>query len=277
LIHRLRGEPIVPVIQNIEDFPKAVRMVEQAGAHLHCLQICTKAPLAALPFKEEWKNIPIALYTPGMGRFLELIRRLPLLRQLNLRVYLPSDLDENYTGIRILSSLGIESAIVFIPEKISWERLKDLMSYAFFSQGLHAAIAPFHYLAARYDPNRRNDFGAVYFDDPRTYLHLDKKGRVALSKEDLQRGSFLLDDFEMIGRIEKQEKYREGLERWREVFLRGFGCASCPGWRVCLARFSQDGLAGGGCRDFFSEMMNKVEKYREINRRIPEPKIIWQP
>jgi len=277
LIQRLRGRSIVPIIKSIEDVPKVVGTVDQAGAHLHCLQICTKAPLSTLPFREEWRHVPIALYASGLGRFPEFIRRLPIIRQLNLRVYLSTHSDENYTSIRILSSLGIETAVVFNREKIDWERLNDLMSYAFFAQGPHADIAPFHYVSTRYNKNGRTDFGAIYFDDPSTYLHLDKQGRVALSAEDLRAGHFLIEDIEMIEQIEKHEKYREGLERWREVFLRGFGCASCPGWRICLGKFSRTPLDGQGCRGFFTEMMDKVEKFQEINRQRTEQKILWQP
>jgi hypothetical protein len=212
-----------------------------------------------------------------MGRFPEFIRRLPIIRQLNMRVYLSTDFDENYVSIRILSSLGVETAVLFGREKIDWDRLKDLVSYAFFAQGSHAGIAPFHYLATRYDKNGRTDFGSVYFDDPSTYLHLDKEGKVGLSKEDLEAGHFLFENVEMIEQIEKHERYRERLDRWREVFLRGFGCASCPGWRICLGKFPQISLDGQGCREFFTEMLDQVEKYQEINRQRTAQKILWQP
>ena len=277
LIHRLQGKSIVPSIKSIEDVSRVVDTVAQAGAHLHCLRILTKAPLSTLPFREEWKHVPIALYTSGLGRFSQFINRLPVLRQLNIRVYLSTDSDENYTNIRILSSLGIETAAAFNLKKIDWERLNDLMSYAFFAQAPHAPIDPFHYVSSRYDKNRRTDFGAVYFDDPRTYLHLDKEGRVALSSEDLEAGRFLFEHIEMIEQIEKHEKYQQGLNRWREVFLHGFGCASCPGWRICLGKFSRTPLTGQGCREFFTEMMDQVEKHQEIIRQRTKEKIRWQP
>lgn len=277
LIHRLGGKSIVPAIKNIEDIPKVIDTLAQAGANLHCLRIFTKAPLSTLPFREEWKHIPIALYTSGLGRFPEFISRLPILRQLNLRVYLSTESDENYTNLRILSSLGIETATAFNLKKIDWERLIDLMSYAFFAQGPHATIDPFHYVSTHYDKNRRSDFGAVYFDDPRTYLHLDKEGRVALSSEDMEAGHFLFENIELIGEIENHKKYQQGLNQWRDVFLNGFGCASCPGWRICLGKFSRTPLEGQGCRDFFTEMMDKVEKYQEIIRQRTEEKIRWQP
>jgi hypothetical protein len=277
LIQRLRGKSIVPVIKSIEDLPTVVGTVEKAGAHLHCLQICTKAPLSTLPFEEEWRHVPIALYTPSLGRFPEFIRRLPIIRQLNLRVYLSTASDENYTSIRILSSLGIETAVVFQQDKIEWGRLLDLMSYAFFAQAPHAGIAPFHYVTTRYKKNERTDFGAVYFGDPWTYLHLDKQGRVALSAEDLEAGHFLFEDIEKIEKIDENQNYLESLEKWREIFLHGFGCASCPGWRICLGKFSRTAPNGPGCREFFAEMMDRVEKYQEINRQLIQQKILWQP
>lgn len=277
LIHRLRGKSIVPAIKSIEDIPKVIDTVAQAGAHLHCLRILTKAPLSTLSFREEWEDVPIALYTSGLGRFPEFISRLPIFRQLNLKVYLSLDSDENYTNIRILSSLGVETVAASILIKIDWERLIDLMSYAFFAQAPHASIDPFHYISTHYDKNQRTDFGAVYFDDPHTYLHLDKEGRVALSSEDLEAGHFLFEQIEMIEEIENHEKYQQGLNRWREVFLNGFGCASCPGWRICLGKFSRTPFDGQGCREFFTEMMDQVEKHQEIIRQRTEEKIRWQP
>lgn len=277
LIQRLGGKSIAPAIRNIEDLPKVVNIVKQAGAHLHCLRIYSKSPISTLPFKQDWRYIPIALFAPGVGRFADFIKLLPILRQLNLRIYLSTDFEENLTSIRILSSLGIETAVIFNIKKIDWEKLADLLSYAFFAQIPHANIYPFHYIATKYGKNCRTDFGAVYFDDPQTYLHLDESGHVALSQGDLEAGCFILENVEFIEQIEGNEEYHKGLEKWREVFLRGFGCASCPGWRICLGKFSAFQTVNKACREFFTEMMDKVEKYLEIKNRINQQNIIWQP
>jgi hypothetical protein len=274
LINELRGESVVIRLTNLDDLPSTVDAVKRSDAHLHCLMVKASAPLSALSFKEEWKDIPIALYVSSMGNFPEFIKQLPILRQLTIRIYLPTHPQENNTAIRIISSLGIDTAIVFHNDGLDWEQLSDLMAYAYFAQAPHASIAPFDYMTTRYHRNQRNDFNAVYFDDPRTYLHLDKKGRVALTRAHLLAEKFIAQSMEQLGDIEQNEDYIDYLESWRSFFLQTDGCAYCPGWRLCLGKFSHTSPYDTGCKDFFTEFMNLVEQKQSMKNKIKQ---LWQP
>jgi len=121
-----------------------------------------------------------------MGSFSTVAPRIASLRKLNLRLYLPTHSTENLTALRILTSLGIECAAV-ITRETDWEALADLATHALLGLVKHASLQPFEYVAAHYDPQQRTDFGAVYFDDPRAFLHLDRQGSVQVNNgEDCQ-------------------------------------------------------------------------------------------
>lgn len=275
LMSILGSRSLVPRLTSLDDIPRAVEAVGRSGAHLHCLLVKTQAPLTALTFKEEWMDIPIALYVSSLGRFPQFVKQLPLLRQLNLRVYLPTDSKENYSSVRIISSLGIETAVIFREEGLDWKLISDLMSYAYFARAPHAPIAPFDYMAARYHRHQRNDFSSVYFDDPRTYLHLDEKGQVALTSADLLAGKYIAQSIDDLGDIDQNDDYVNHLESWRVFFLQKDGCAYCPGWRVCLGKFSHITNGDTGCKQFFSELMDSVELKQSIKNN--SSKQIWQP
>jgi hypothetical protein len=274
LLSKLHGKSVVIRINGIEKISAAVDTVTKHQAHLHCLLLETQAPVAAIPFQENWRDIPIALYASSLGRFPDFVRQVPTLRQLNLRVYLPLDNEENYASLRILSSLKIESAVHFRGKNIKWELITDLMTYALFGPIPHAPIAPFNYIASHYDRQRRNDYGAVYFEDPYTYLHLDENGHLALSQADLTAGKFIAQDIDEVGDINDSEEFRERVEGWRNFFLKPDGCAYCQGWRVCLGKYSDTMKGNPGCMEFFAELMESLEKYQAIKKR---EKIIWQP
>ncbi|MCK5506246.1 MAG: hypothetical protein KAJ10_13860 [Thermodesulfovibrionia bacterium] len=275
LINSLRGESLVININTFDEISAVVDIVKQSQAHLHCLKINTNVPVSSIPFHKDWMNIPIALYASRLGRFSDFGRRIPVIRQLNLRIYLPSNDKEAYTGIRILSSLGIEAAITMTEGDVNWELLSDLMSYAYFGLIPHAPIAPFGYIATNYNPQNRTDFGAVYFDDQHQYLHLDVKGRVALSQRDLDEGNFIAQKIHDIGDLAQNDKYGIRLNSWRDFFLKTDGCAYCQGWRVCLGKFSDASGNGNNCRIFFAELLDSVQQHQSLQKG--KEKVTWQP
>lgn len=280
LLERLRPltRPVVLIVEDDGLAPAALEAQRRCELQLHCLEIHAGS-LATVALRGEWQQIPIAVHAWTMGPFGEIARRLVLLRKLNLRVFLPAGRAENITALRILASLGVECAALLDGE-VDWELLTDLMTYALLGLVPHASIEPFQELATRYDPQRRTDYAAIYFDDPRRYLHLDREGRVALSRADLRGGRFVLQRPEEIDTIDEQPAYRAQLEAWREVFLQPDGCACCPGWRVCLGKFpaAAASAASAGsdapCRAFFTEVLDVVEQHRA---QADKSKQVWRP
>lgn len=242
---------------------------------IRCLLVKTDLSLEEIPFDESWEGLPIALQITRIGRYRTYARMVPRLRKLNIRIYAPAECDENLTGFRILASLGVETALTLTAIPPDWEKVTDLMTYALLGLSPHAGIEPFLFIGEHYEPASRTEFGAVYFDDPTAYLHLDEKGRVYVSPHDLQTGRAAVEEpFEIEG-VEKTEAYRDRMESWRQHFVAMDACSVCPGWRLCGGTCARFLSHGNGCSDLFTEMMDVVEQYQAIKSE--RVRSAWQP
>ena len=85
------------------DSPSLVReagnAVRNSGNRLLCVILDSAQPVDAVPFEDGWSGIPILLTAPAAGEFRSIVHKLPLLRSLNLKIYLSS------TG-RLLLGIG---------------------------------------------------------------------------------------------------------------------------------------------------------------------------
>lgn len=277
LLARLGGRSLVIRIGDFDEISKANDYSMRFNFHIHCLWVHSRVSLAATRLDEKWKGIPIALFVPALGHFPDLVRQLPVVRQLNIRVYLPGNSPSNFSALRILSSLGIESAVVFPEREQDWERMGDLMTYALLGLAPHAPIAPFNYIASRYEPAQRNNWQSVYFNDPSVYFHIDEHGHVAMSHEELKRGEFILDSVDKLDSADECAAYTERLQSWTEYFLKTEECAYCEGWRVCLGAFSSTSPNRQACGSFFTDFMESVERYRFLAEKKKEADGKWQP
>jgi len=275
IINSLGGKSIVPVVTCLDDIPEVLEYVKEAEAHLHCVIVRSAVPLSLQNFSKELKGVPIALFVESAGNMSEVIVQTGLLKELNIRIYLPMDTEYNFSVIRILSSLGIETGTSF-DATVDWEKLADLMSYAFYGQVQHAPIAPFNYLAERYNNMNRNDYSAVYFEDPMTYLHMDDNAHVALTSKDLTSGNYLAESIYDIDDLNEMGGYQDKVNEWRRFFLKSDGCAYCPSWRICLGKYegSYTDEVEYGCRDFFDEFYTAIEKQDSTQTSAVQK---WQP
>jgi len=274
LLARMGGKSLVLNLRDVDDISDVYQDSQRYDFHIHCLNIETGKDLTDIAVKEDWDNLPIALHVKSLGKFREFVLRLPVIRKLNIRIYLPTDNPENFTSARILSSLGVDSAVELRSEGIDWEAATDLMTYSLLGMVPHAPIDPFQYIAEKYDPGRNTDFGAVYFDDPRTYLYINNDGKIAASKRELKDGVFLADGIDDLDRIEESDAYRARLGNWMDHFGKPDGCAYCPAWRVCLGKFSKTAKDDPGCRNLFSEIMDVVEQFQS---RQNGDRHLWRP
>ncbi len=255
-------------------FPEQVRgAADLARKHndLRAVVLDSPLPLADLPLREDWADIALGLQVPSLGSFATLVRSLPLLRRLDIKVFLPGDDPANLTAIRILSSLQIPTVLV-LKGDLDWDGLDDLLHYALYGRIPHAPIEPFQYLVDHYQPGVRVDFGGVWFEDPSRYLHLDAQGRVAATAGDLDKGSFLpwrpgepgLDE------LPAMLDHQDG---WRAHFLSLGGCSGCEAWQVCQGKFSMGPGVRGPCEKVFTELMRCGDSCQpaQETRRMPWP------
>jgi hypothetical protein len=270
-----QGRTLAVRVGTIDDVPRVAEAVHRSLNNLHCVLFDSNDSLADTHLHETWRSIPIALYVPEMGDFIKVAKKLPVMRNLNLRVYLPLNRIRNYVDFRILSSLGIASAIVFGEKEINWEALSDLMIYALLNRVHHADIHPFHYIASQYDPvTRLDEFSYACFDNPRKYLHLNEAGCVALSEQDLIHDKFISDHVDQIGDINACPLYIDAIHEWKNIFQRAEDCSFCQAWRVCLGKFRKMSDDRAACREFFLDFMETIEQYQSMQKNMIRP---WQP
>ncbi len=275
LLSRLHDESLVVIAPNFEQIPHVYHTAMQRSNRVICVVVYSKGSLAAVPFHESWKGIPIAIYASEMGPFKEFMMRLPLIRDLNIRIFLNSDKKENFTALHIISSLHINCGLEFGESDFDWEALNDLMTYALYGKVHHGAMEPFQFIASRYNPERLTDFGTVYFNNPNIYLHIDKDENIAISRKDLQKGNFIAKGLNELNDIKTNKKFEEALHEWQNFFLQNNTCAFCPSWRVCMGKFTDTIERNPGCQKFFEDMMDATDHFLSSEHKKREREV-WQ-
>lgn len=254
LLPRLKGKSIVMETDNFENITQIKNDI-LINNNLFCIIIHSTQDIASIEFKEEWENIPIVVYASELGKVRDLINKLPLIEKLNIKFFLRPEIEQNYSAIQILSSLGIYSGIV-INENADWEKLKDLMYYSLFGRIMHAPIEPFQYVYDLYVDNAMVDYSTVFFDNPNKFLHVDENGKMAFSKQDLQAQNFFLNDINELTDLEKNVVYKQKTKAWQSFFYEPTQCASCAAWRICLGKFAS--LKEKSCQSFIEEWLDAL-------------------
>jgi hypothetical protein len=260
LISRLHHRNLVLRMNAPDLITHAVKVVQEKNS-LYAIWLHGDLPLSKLDVTELEKSNKMQFYleVTGLGDFRDSIGNIRSLRKLDVLVILAEDAPGTYRDLKILSSLFVPCGISFRNQQPNWESLADLMAYSIYNNPPHAPIEPFHFVISNYDPLKRIDFGSVYFEDPCRFLHIDTRGRIALSREEMERESFLSSDLEALDRVNGFPSYIQRTEAWREFFLKPDGCAYCPGWQICLGKFAGTEDKESGCMKFFGELMEAVD------------------
>jgi len=273
LLETFQGQTFAVRIRSLDEARCAEANVRECGNTLFCAILESVIPLEAIEFSEDQKDIPLALFVTSIGKVRKFAKRLDLMRQSNMRVYVPANNQENLAGIRILSSLGIHTCAVIDGTGTNWEALIDLMTYAVLGRVPHASIQPFDFIASHYHPEAWTNWGRVYFDDVAEFLHLDAQGRVGLCHKDLMEGRFVAGSVGEIGDPSKFPAIKDRVQSWKRYFLENHPCASCPGWKICLGRLSAH--PPDGCAEFAQEMIQVARQSKSL-QTAPEGPSVWQ-
>jgi hypothetical protein len=262
LLKGLAGYSVVVRVDELSQAVGAAADVRDLGISLACLIVDSNLPLDQLALSEDQKAIPLVIVSPSMGKFRNLAERLERLRAMNVRIYLPCDGPGNSTALKILSSLGINGCALIGREPTDWEALSDLMTYALLERTPHAPIEPFEFIASHYNPLSTLNWRGVYFDDPAQFLHMDAKGRIALTAAELKKKRFIAQSLEEIGEAAAFPAIKDRQQEWRRFFVENHPCASCNGWKICMGMFSAALDKDQGCSRFFREMIEVTRQYR---------------
>jgi hypothetical protein len=242
--------------------------------NLHAIKITTEIPFSAIAFQEDWLNSPLAIYATDFGDYREFIEHLDLIKKLNLRVFLSSQNDYNFTGLRILASLHVGCGLYFNEEPYNWELLNDLMHYAIYGRTKHAPIEPFTWIASQYEPTGYTDYNTVYFNNPVRYLHLNEDEQIALTEMDLLNNNFIDEGILSVDTIHENGKYIDSLNSRYEIMLQMNECAFCPAFRICLAKFPNLPEKNNTCKTFFSDLLDAADY--SYSKRTNSTNQLWQ-
>lgn len=262
LLQRLREATVVLVVDGADAVEDALRVAQDHQVRVRAVKARLSGPVSSLRLPQPWGRTRVDLFAPRLGSVREALLMSDELRKLRGRVMLSTDDPESCTHVRILASLGISCGLWFGSESPDWEALTDLATYALLGMVPHGSIEPFDEIAHGYQSHKRTLWGASFYDDPSTFLHVDAQGRVALTAAGLVACTTLSDSIEDLDAIDTHPAYLAWQDRWKDAFLQAEGCAWCPGWRLCLGRHEE--RASSGCRDFYTELMSVVEQHQQV-------------
>jgi len=261
LLTRMRGQALV--IRTRDPAAIASLAVRTNGTNaLHAVWLDSDQPLDDIPIESRWAGVTLVIRCAGIASVKGLSPRMPLLRRLPLRIFIPAHLPSAFVDLHILSSLGISCGLIVDASFDRWQELNDLMHYAVYCKAPHAPIEPFNYVVTHYHPEKMTDFDAAYFNAPGQYLHVNNREEIALTQEDLQSGRILAKGLGALETITTSPAFRKSQYAWRKRFLEMSSCASCPGWRVCLGKYADAVPPTTGCSEFFSDLLDAADFYR---------------
>jgi len=255
------------------DDPNLVRYISREVNRenkLHAIRLSLTFPLSDLKIEDDWRGIPLAIYSREFGDFKKLIHQMNALRQLNVVIFLSADKLFNLTGLQMLSSLKISCGLIMDKEFSAWEESLDLMHYALYGRTKHASVEPFNYIASHHGPRDFLDYDTVYFNNPEKFLHLNESGQVALTSSNLVKGIFISENLDSVD-LENNESYQAYVNRRYEVLLSMNECAFCPAFRICLGKFTHCDIKEERCKRLFSEVMEAadfVQTAQKKNNRV---------
>lgn len=253
LLSRLRGKPVVVRVSSEREIQGAHDRASGEN-HLHCVVLELKAALSEVPLSEERKSIPLSLHVQEMGDLKRVMRRLKLLRESNIRVFMPAGRSENLTSVRILSSLGVATGLV-LASPLDWDAVNDLMHYAMYTRILHADIEPFGYVTSAYEPRDFTYLGTPLFENPLKYVHVDEGENLALSADGLREGKWIAQGLACLPELTASPEYRASIHSWQGMFLEDRKCAYCPAWRLCQGAYLADCDRDGNVLHFFEDFL----------------------
>jgi hypothetical protein len=266
ILKGLSGQRLIFRTKSLGDISAIREVAARVQCRLEAVILEADLPVTSLPFEENWRTIPLLIHAPELGRVSHLLHHIPIIRGMSLRIMLPTEGEDNYTSLRILSSLGIPSGFLLRGDTADWEQLLDLATYYYFSIVNHAPVAPLDSFAEGYVPGEGSFFGSAYLEDPdTTYLHLNRKGEVALSEADLVRGKIRYLSLDDLAREGMQTDSEGRAQPLSGLFTSTSPCPKCPALKICRGRVAhEDGTVPDGCSSFFVELMGMIEEYQDM-------------
>ena len=239
LIEKISGFHIVVIFHDVASLMQNYLSCQQQNHVDAFLLDMPLSSLSQIDFNEMWEEInsPLVLRVYNIGDLDSVFHRLELLKKLEMRVFLSSTFEDNYYGLKILSSLGVDCGLHIQHGKpISDELLTDLASYYYMSPVPHAKIEPFDYIATRITDEKNLSFNHVYFKDDSYYTFLDEE--LKLHSSETCKYICLLSEYD------EEKEYEQSVSQKMDTYYSHFldldKCSKCNAFRICSGMM--DGL-----------------------------------
>lgn len=223
--------------------------------------------LSEINVQNSWPTIPIILYCNGLGSTNTVLDMMPVIRKLSLKCYMPAS-DNNYVGIKILSSLGVDTGLLLNSgeNSINAERFLDLVSYACVSPMRHAQIEPFDYIWRNLGQDSNLDFSTVYFENPCKYIHSDANCNAAYNHEHLLNGDYC-GHLEAILKDSTQYEEEYKSKYYYSHFMALDKCSKCSAFKICNRKISD---LFEDCESVMKEVYDLCELRNSMERKANE-------
>ena len=269
---RFSGEHLIPRVAKIEDVEQAYNSARRENT-IFCVWV--DAPLMSLSdLKIEALNesIPIVVHVYSLGDTFKLLSSIDSFRRLSLRVFLSSSSDENFSSIKLLSSLGVDTGLLFDALHIDDERFLDLASYSLLGQVPHASIEPFDYIWRNIQQDKNLDFDTVFFVNPQKYIYVNENLDYSLTRQDLQNKRYI-GNLNLLKEIDFNIETKIKFDGYYSHFFTLDSCSKCPSFKVCN-RASQDKFKN--CQNVFASVFEYAEIRDGLERQNNNPKELCQ-
>lgn len=272
LTDRFSGEELIPRVTRIEDVEPAYYSARMVNT-VFCVWL--DAPLMSLSdlrLEALNESIPIVAHVYSLGDIFRLLSSIDTLRRLSLRVFFSSSCDENFSSIKLLSSLGVDTGLLFDALHIDDERFLDLASYSLLGQVPHASIEPFDYIWRNIQQDKNLDFDTVFFVNPQKYIYANENLDFSLTRQDLQDKRYI-GNLNQIKEIDFDTETKFKFDGYYNHFFTLDSCSKCPSFKVCN-KASQDMFKN--CQVVFASVFEYAEIRDGLERQNNNPKVLCQ-
>lgn len=263
MMSKLRGLAVVFYVDNLDDVIIIEQRKDPTTKAVAYVYEAPSASLETIDVKEEWGQLPIILYLNRLGQYRNVHRKIELLKRQNTIIVFTGNLHQACTDAQILSSQNIHTGIKWTKDTPLDDELLDLITYSFYSTAKHAPIEPFAVMERYYCGDNRVSPALGHFENPDKYIHLDKDGHLATSKEALEKGDYFEVEPEELFSLGSHPKVVESKHAWQQMFINSHPCTFCPAFRVCLGYF--EGADKENCRRVMLELLESIEFKKQNN------------
>lgn len=266
------GEQLIPKVHHVEDIRPAFDEASSMNRVFTIWLDNTLLSLSDIRLDDSFEGIPMLFHVYNVGDLYTVMSDIDCYKRLNMRVFISSSRKENFTSLKILSSLGIDCGILLDSKSINDDSFVDLASYFYLSQVPHASIEPFDFIWRNLHSEKNLDFSTVYFYNPEKYVFANPELELAFSEEDLQSKRFI-GKYHPQMEVSFDSLYKEKELKYYDHFMALDACSKCPSFKICNRKIYKQ---FANCSAVFDSVYEYAGILDEIERKRNNTKELCQ-